>query len=175
MTLLKRILKFITVLAILFSLQTATFFILGPKQLTNKVLSQKNQVNQFSDSAFVKDGYSEDPFCGTGRLNTSYLSLDLKNSEIKLREKLGVKYIQFADPERDPMDDLLDTSYYKYKIIYAVNAVTGVWTNFYNGYECGIIENLFINRVSSYKVTKYRWLLFFWVQTKNDETDEQRK
>lgn len=169
MTLLKRALKFITIIAILLAIQTTTFFLLGQKQLTNKVLSNKYQSDHLSDSAFVEDSYTEDKFCSTGRLNTSYLSLDLKNNEIKLREKLGVKYIQFGDLDNDPVDYFLDTSYYKYKMIYAVNATTGVWKNLYDGYESIVVENLFINRVAGYRVTKYRWLLFFWVQTKYDE------
>lgn len=177
MKLLKKILIFLVVIAILFATQTITFFQFGQKQIINRLLPQEFIGNEFySDSAFVEDGYW-DGMCGNSKFYVTRLLPNLKNNSEELKTKLGVKNIRIED-DNWSYNNWSDTiTLKKYKIHYTVNVTTGVFNNLYNLYECTIVENLLlthnIDKHSKsnyrYRESNYRWFLFFWVKTKNNE------
>jgi hypothetical protein len=166
MKLLKRVLTFLVVIAVIFTVQTITFFKIGQKQIINKLLPQEFRGTEFySDSAFVYEYYG-DGFCRTGLLHTTYLNLELKKQESKLKSKLGVKYIRIGENFND-FNQLSDSTLSKFEMTYAVSATTGYYGNLYDFYECSIIENFFVKNINpKFRQTTYRWFLFFWIQTK---------
>ncbi len=111
MIIFKKALKLVGIILIFFLIQTITFLTIGPKQLKNKLLPESLIHNLFdSDSAFVRDYYTTD--CITGRLLYVFShSLNLKNQAEVLKEKLGVKYIYFADRKISNCEDPTPAKY----------------------------------------------------------------
>ncbi|MBK7181519.1 MAG: hypothetical protein IPH89_00585 [Bacteroidetes bacterium] len=165
MIIFKKALKLVGIILIFFLIQTITFLTIGPKQLKNKLLPESLIHNLFdSDSAFVRDYYTTD--CITGDFYVFSHSLNLKNQAEVLKEKLGVKYIYFADRKISNCEDPTPA---KYPLVYEANALSGNWQSLFGLYDCKLDEFFRIKKgkhdIIIQRETNYRWCFLFWIQT----------
>jgi hypothetical protein len=164
MIILKKILSWLTIILAVFIIQTLTFLTIGPKQLKSKLLPEQLIINKSnSDSVFVRDYYTTD--CISGDFYTLNHSLNLENYSDELREKLGVRFIHFADNATSTWEDQTPNTY---PLVYEAYARSGDWSSLFGLYESRVDEVL-MERKGEYfagtqKTTHYRWYLFFWVQ-----------
>ncbi len=165
MTILKIILKWSTIILIVFIIQTLTFLTIGPRQLKNKLLPESLIKNKFqADSAFVRDYYTTD--CTSGDFYVFNHSLDLISISDELKEKLGVRFIYFADKATSSWEDPTPD---RYPLVYETYARSGDWTSLFGFYDCRVDEYLTTKKGENFagiqRQTNFRWYLFFWVET----------
>jgi hypothetical protein len=141
--------------ATLIVIETITYFSFAEKQLKNKILP--TSFNKYhSDSAYVRDFFFAE--CAVGDNNTNH-DMNLKPYVDKIKKKLNVRSVTFANKETYSFNDSITT---KNKIVYWVHSTTfGLRFPFY----CSLNESLSYKKSGVIRQTNYMWCLFCWVQT----------
>lgn len=162
MSIKRAILGLMMLIVTLLIIQTVTFKLIAPGQLKKELLSEPFEsliLSDSSDSIFIRDFFVTD--CGS--YIGVYTSHDLAEDEKMLKDKLGVKFIQFQDKNDHSWNNPEEN---KFRLVY------DTWT-YYPGYwtprslfVATQTEVLSINRKYSYYMeSRYRWILFFWTKS----------
>jgi hypothetical protein len=155
----KPVKMFAITLAILLLIQISTFLLLAPQQLESKLLQEQfKNFSHTSDSAFVRDFYVTK--CNVGEPES--FSYNLRETEAELKEKLGVKFIKFQDPDEFSWKDSTEE---KYDLVYHTWAHRWDYHSLWGFFSVTQTEELIEHRkVFSNRVARYRWILFWWVE-----------
>ena len=163
-----KILKWSLIIVSLFAIQTLTYFTIAERQLKNKLLPDYfAKLTHNSDSIYVRDFFVYD----CGNINCVFYSSDLRastsqnlnNNEKFIKEKFGVSFVYFEDPERYNAND---TSEKKYNLVYKTWARRREWPTVIGAYTACQTETLLTDNKYLYeREGTYIWILFFWFQT----------